>query len=646
MLSITKASSGQAGRHVEFQPPEYYPMRGESPGSWTGQGAEHLQLSGEVVWEAFKNVCTGLMPDGQRPMAPPGSRQVGSSRTHEGQIGWNLLFSVPDPVSIVGAIGPYELRHKIKTVAVPKATQKALDYLQDHAAFTRPGYGESRRQPAQLVVATFQHSTDRTLAPKDHVHCLVMNLCIRSDGTTGTLDSRPLYKHKMAAGAVFRAVLAQEMERLGYRCTRRQEGFRIKGITDQLCDHFSKPGRFAEAEKAALTTWPLKGTVWPNEPLLQVWRAAAENFGVTPQGIAYRAEPIPERTVAAEALIETRANPRALKQVHDLFWAGLRAYHHQFDGVCGRYQTRNILRHALDASIGTNADLDLLMSETETIIREGTAVRYIPVVTKQVLSREGKAMDVLNVVRRLSKDRSLHVPNAVLQHALARYSRSGAAGRSELRRDSHCNPTGKARQLLDGHGRGLVGRLTQRSGRATVISERYPQQTEVVLRAASAAWREAGYKVIASASSREATEALSQRTGIPGMTHRSLQMQIRPTLTYRLWHHTKQLGRAAGNRPIRRLEPMPLDSSKVLIVTEAERFEVKQLYYLLHDVETRGGKIILLTSDINREPAGWANPMAVLLHELSGRELNPQKGPDAHCLRQAARRTEPGMEIS
>lgn len=39
-----------------------------------------------------------------------------------------------------------------------------------------------------------------------------MNLAVRHDGTTGTIESKPFYQHKMAAGALYRSELAAQLQ--------------------------------------------------------------------------------------------------------------------------------------------------------------------------------------------------------------------------------------------------------------------------------------------------------------------------------------------------------------------------------------------------------------------------------------------------
>ena len=91
--------------------------------------------------------------------------------------------------------------------------------------------------------------TSRAQDPQLHTHVLVCNVGLRRDGTTGALESKPLFEHKMAAGALYRAELAHGLERaLGVEMKRVRSWFEIEGVAEAVNEHFSTRRREIERE--------------------------------------------------------------------------------------------------------------------------------------------------------------------------------------------------------------------------------------------------------------------------------------------------------------------------------------------------------------------------------------------------------------
>jgi hypothetical protein len=122
-----------------------------------------------------------------------------------------------------------------------------------------------------------------------------MNIAVLPDRGTTALFSKPIYKNKMTAGALYRAELASQLEqRLGLCCDPKNDWFEVRGVPEALCQVFSK--RRAAIEKrlgelgletasaaafAALATREAKGVVAPREHLFAQWQALGEDFGFT-----------------------------------------------------------------------------------------------------------------------------------------------------------------------------------------------------------------------------------------------------------------------------------------------------------------------------------------------------------------------------
>ncbi len=277
-----------------------------------------LGLSGAVAGEEFRGLLSGFSPDGSR-------RLVHNAGSELRRSGWDLTWSVPKSVSVLWSQASPELREGIE-LEVRASVQRAVRFLETVGVVSRRGTDGVVHEPAKLVFAAFEHSTSRALDPQLHVHTILINLGIRPDGTTGTLEPRELYRHQLAAGALFRAELASRLEqRLGFRARRAERCFEVIGVPAALIDEFSKrraqiEARLAElglntaaaAEMAALDTRPDKEAL-PRDELFPRWRNVGQQHHWGLQEIDWiRNHPHPARNLEIERAM---AGPVALHAV-------------------------------------------------------------------------------------------------------------------------------------------------------------------------------------------------------------------------------------------------------------------------------------------------------------------------------------------
>ena len=234
MLSISVGSKGSGGAqyYLNLAREDYYLNGGEPPGKWYGLGADALGLRGVVRPEPFQNVFAGCSPDGEAELVQNAGKpeRVGA---------WDLTFSAPKSVSVLWSQALPETQQRVID-AHHRAVEAGLDYLQGAAGLTRRGHGGQRLERAKLIFATFEHGTSRNQDPQLHTHCLVINLGIRADGSTGALWTKELFTHKMAAGALYRTELASQLKKnLGLGIARDGDSFRIEGVPTKLCETFS-----------------------------------------------------------------------------------------------------------------------------------------------------------------------------------------------------------------------------------------------------------------------------------------------------------------------------------------------------------------------------------------------------------------------
>ena len=284
MLSIGGMASGQSAYYLGLAREDYYMDGGEPPGLWHGQGAGSLGLSGVVAGEDLIRLFAGYHPRNDQPLV-----ELQNGKEH--RPGWDLTFSAPKSVSVLWSQTDPEMRKAVQEAQF-EAVKAALSYLEKTCDVARRGKGGQNHELGKLIFAAFEHGTSRAQDPQLHTHCLLMNACLRADGTFGTLDSEAIFKAKMAAGALYRAEFSKQIEnRLGVEIRRDGIYFEVKGVSQKLCDEFSKRrGQIEQALQdkgmetpqaaaiAALNTRGAKGH-FSREELFREWSEIGKAFG-------------------------------------------------------------------------------------------------------------------------------------------------------------------------------------------------------------------------------------------------------------------------------------------------------------------------------------------------------------------------------
>ena len=210
MLSIGKLTVEQSRyyeRQVAQGRDDYYSGRGESPGRWTGRGAETLRLGGRGDDDGFMALMDGRDPGtGERLKRVGGRSKVAA---------FDLTFSAPKSVSVLFAIGEPGLAGAL-VAAHESAVDAAVGYLEREACRVRRGRGGVRREVgAGFVAAAYRHRMSRAEDPQLHTHVVAANVARGTDGRWTALDATPIYQHAKAAGFLYQAHLrAAVRERL------------------------------------------------------------------------------------------------------------------------------------------------------------------------------------------------------------------------------------------------------------------------------------------------------------------------------------------------------------------------------------------------------------------------------------------------
>lgn len=224
------SNSSQASTYYESLATEdYYELGGEPAGYWLGQLQSAMYLNGEVQVGELGKMLQGYHPTSGEALAS----NAGSD--HKG--GWDMTFSAPKSVSVAWVLADAKNKTAIQN-AQKKAVEAGVRFLEKYAFSSRDRV-EVTSPIHQVIAAAYEHSTSRSQDPQLHTHAIVANLSLRTDGSACAIDFDSRWK--LAAGAVYRAELAYELQHLGFQVEQdAKKSFLINGIPQKLCDAFSK----------------------------------------------------------------------------------------------------------------------------------------------------------------------------------------------------------------------------------------------------------------------------------------------------------------------------------------------------------------------------------------------------------------------
>lgn len=585
MLSIAALSGGQGNYYLALARDDYYLKGGEPPGQWLGKGAERLGLTAQVGGPELKQLLRGFSSDGTRPLI-----QGAGSPKH--QPGWDLTFSSPKSVSALWSQADPDVRRVIQE-AQTAAVREALDYLQDAAALTRRGRGGQTREPTNLVVAAFDHGTSRAQDPQLHTHCLVLNVGVREDGTTGTILSQPLYAHKLAAGAVYRAELSNQLEkRLGVVVERRQSWFEVEGIPAELIDDFSKRREQVEkaladrgatgaraAAKLALATRQAKEHL-PRAELLPEWQEVGRRHGFTSENVyTLMGRQLPRQDLAARVGTCIRAAAERITRQDSHFpereLVRRAAEEAQTMGI-----PASVLRHMIKQELDRSP-------EFVGLGRSDGEIRYT---TREMLALEKKLLAQVESLKSL--------PQTPLAETTVRAVEGPLAD--------------EQRQALR--------HLTQSGGSIHLVSGLAGTGKTSMLRAARAAFEREGFEVYGACLSGKAAQGLEEGAGIRSNTLAKLlgmpQVGFRGELDRgpidTLKDHARQVGRAALGKNTWPVEPIRLTPKAVLVVDEAGMVGTRQMERLTETVLAAGARLVLVGDEKQLQAIDAGGPFGSL----------------------------------
>lgn len=556
MLSIGVASGGY---YASLAQEDYYHQGGEPPGRWHGQGAKALGLSGQVDKDEFLRLCDGFSPTGKALTQNAGKE--------DRRAGYDLCFSAPKSVSVLWALSDEKTRKEIQE-AIHEAAKAGVTYLENEAAYTRRGHAGAELEKCKLAVALFEHGTSRAQDPQLHVHAVALNLAIREDGTTGAIESKEFFRHKMAGGAVFRAEFANQLQRrIGVEIVEGVKNtFEIKGVPKEITEEFSKRRTEIEeamkkegargAERAAyytLTTREKKEHV-ARELLFEKWEGIGKEFGFDSQSVInQRIEPrdvAKEKTIVVEEAVLKITQGQAFFTEKELVRRTAEAA-----------QTRGL--NAKDVLSAARAYLD---TEAIHLGRRGNDRYYT---TQEIDALEKRMLSLVDSSKRMSYEPA-KAEKIALQASL----------NDEQKKALH--------------------HITKKDGGILIVSGMAGTGKTTLLNSAREVWESQGFEVKGAALAAVAAKGLQEGAKIQSTTLHKTLLEIE-----------------RGN--------LKLDSKTVLVIDEAGMVGTRQMARVVDEVSMSGARLILVGDERQLQPIEHGSPFKAIGDRLGRAELTDIK---------------------
>jgi Ti-type conjugative transfer relaxase TraA len=552
LLSIGAASGGY---YAALSSEDYYHDGGEPPGQWTGRGAEAFGLIGQVDKDQFLNLCEGFSPLGT-------TRLVQNAGAENHRAGWDLTFSAPKSVSVLWSQADEATRKEIQEAQF-EAVKKALEYLEREAAHTRRGHAGSEREKCDLLIATFEHGTSRAQDCHLHTHSVVLNIGIRDDGSTGTLEVKAIFQHKMTAGALYRAELAAQLEnRLGLSAqrTEKNQTFEIEGVPQKLITEFSKRREAIEtamkeqgatgASRAAYFTVSTreKKQHISREELFETWQEAGREHKFFAEQLLNRA---PIRNLELETLFASHAAAQEVTKSQAYF------------------TEKEIIRRTAEAGQGRGVGIDEVLKGVDDYLKT----------------------DAINLGK-IRGENYYTTPEIIALEAKMLLQVEELKNRAQSATERETIPIP---EMLNAEQRKALFFITQNES-ISVVSGMAGTGKTTLLHSAREFWEAQGFEVRGAALSAVAAKGLEEGAGIESATIARTLLQIEN-----------------GN--------LKLTPKTVLVLDEAGMIGTNQMAQLVGEVHKAHAKIVMVGDEKQLQPIEHGAPFKEIGNKIGKSEL-------------------------
>ena len=551
VVDVAKLSAGREAyytREIAENREQYLSGHGESLGRWYGAGSASLGQQGEASTEAFRRIFEGRHPET--------GELLGRAHGRNAVPAFDVVLRPTKSVSILYGLGDQVIGRAV-LAAHQAGLAEAVAYLDAHLGARRGHGGAEHVGGNGLLAVGFDHRTSREGDPLLHTHLVVANRVQGPDDRWTALDGRDLYRRRLAADAVYRAVYQRALTRsLGVAWTRadRHGNRELVGVPAELVRVFSKRAEQVTAEverleaegrarSPRLVQWAVHATRNTKEheapeTLYRRWRAEAAERGVSADQLVRqvtgrargRDQGLDERLVAA--LFDRLAGPEGLTA-----------------------QASTFAREDVITALGAGL-VGASRAELDTLADRFLADRAVSVVADRALEeRRWSTPELLGVEERLvaaAVDRSGEqtgvVSHEAVRHALAAHS------------------------SLGGDQAGMVRDVCLSGAGVQVVVGRPGTGKTFTLGAARHAWQLDGYRLLAAAPTGIATVSLEAEGFDDVATVDRLLLDLD-----RQHEH--------------------LDARSVLVVDEAGMVGSRKLTRLLEHAEQDGAKVVLVGDD-------------------------------------------------
>src|SRR6266540_134137 len=576
VADIAKLSVGREDyyvREVAGNREEYLSGHGESPGRWLGRGAAALGQEGTASTEAFVRVFHGRHPET--------GALLGRAHGQRGVPAFDVVLRPTKSVSLLYGLGDARLAAQVLE-AHHEATAEALGYLEEHVGARRGHGGCDHVAGNGLLAVGFDHRTSRAGDPLLHTHVIVANRVRGPDGRWTALDGRDLYRHRVAADAIYRGAYQRALTRslgVAWGEADRWGNRELAGMPQDLLRVFSKRADAIDGEVERLQSegrvrtpklvkWAVHATRQAKRQeapaaLAERWRAEATEHGVD----------VPEllRGVLGRDRQAT-SHPGGGHMPAGDPTTGEVAVAAVFDRLAGAQgltaQASTFARPEVIAALGerlAGADRAQLEELADRFLEE----RAVSVVADRTIGE-----------RRWSTPELLEVEQGLVASALDRRGEQAAVCSPETVRAALAeHPTVGEDQA------GMVRDLTFSPDGLRVVVGKAGTGKTYALGVARHAFALDGYRVLGAAP-----------TGIAATSLEAEGFEEVATID-RLLHELDQDARANASRAAQLQETPVLDARSVLVVDEAGMVGSRKLTRLLNHAREAGAKVVLVGDD-------------------------------------------------
>ena len=565
-------------------PNEYYTAGEEPDGTWFNpRGLFGLEDGVKVDAGHFQRLYNGFAPDGS-------GKLVQRAGNPDRSPGVDMTFSVDKSVSALWAIAEPEMRERIEAMAVAAARAALEDSVLRYCSYTRvSAEGKTRPVEADLMGATFVHGTSRENDPQLHVHCTIFNFArTHEDGKWRAHHQYPVYSWKKAAGALFRAYMAWDLQQgLGVRIQQygpNAEFTRIEGMPENLQAFWSKR-RKAIVARAGELGIPTLGNASRMAGVNKLTRAGKSHDN-DPEVRHGRWQEESEGFAERESLIESVTG-------HEV----------------------NIPREAIRELTDRLDDLPAHLAREEAIFRRPDMVESAANAAAGLMGREavGTAIERLRrnpEIERLEPKKPTAESRAGMVHTEV-YSTRHNLGLEQAVKNM-------AEAMATDTGHSLPAQAVQEKVE-TLLERGYPLSQEQSLAIRHATARGGRVAVIEGAAGSGKTTTLRPITDL----HREHGYEIVPTAV--AWRTTVALGDDCNARPycvdkllkLAAKGQVEIGRKTLIVVDEAGMLSTRQAHHILQLSERHGAKVVFAGDTRQQQPVE-AGPGLRLIRDVAG----------------------------